>query len=155
MSKEGGMMSSIGKVLVLNGPNLNMLGQREQAVYGSQTLDDIVASLTLHAKTLNLEIEHIQSNHEGVLVDTIQQAKGQFDFIVINPAAYTHTSIAIRDALLAVEIPFVEVHLSNVHARESFRSHSYLSDIASGVICGLGPLGYQSAFDYVAKELTK
>ncbi len=155
MSKEGGKMSSIGKVLVLNGPNLNLLGQREPSVYGSQTLTDIVNALESQASELKLSLSHLQSNHEGALIDAIQQAKGEVDYIIINPAAFTHTSVAIRDALLAVDIPFIEVHLSNVHARESFRTHSYLSDIAVGVICGLGAQGYQFALEHAAAQLIK
>ncbi len=124
------------RILLLNGPNLNMLGQREPQIYGAQTLPQIVAELEQHAASLNVQLSHLQSNAEHQLVDAIQQSLGQQDFILINPGAFTHTSVAIRDALLAVAIPFIEVHLSNVHAREAFRRHSYLSDIAKGVICG-------------------
>lgn len=147
MSQEGGMMSTIRKVLVLNGPNLNLLGSREPEVYGSQTLSDIVEALTAQAEANSVALEHLQTNHEGDLIEAIHAARGKVDFIVINPAALTHTSIALRDALLGVEIPFIEVHLSNVHARESFRHHSFLSDIAVGVICGLGADGYRFALD--------
>ncbi|MGI5309040.1 type II 3-dehydroquinate dehydratase [Rheinheimera sp. WS51] len=135
------------KVLVLNGPNLNMLGVREPAVYGSATLTEIINDLTERASVLGVELTHLQSNAEHELVTAIQQSLGQQDFILFNPGAYTHTSIAIRDALLAVAVPFIEIHLSNVHAREHFRQHSYLSDIAKGVICGLGAKGYHYALD--------
>lgn len=132
-------------VLLLNGPNLNMLGKREPTIYGSLSLDDIVSGLKQRAGELQIKLEHVQSNAEHELVDVIHKAMGQIDFILINPAAFTHTSVALRDALLSVNIPFIEVHLSNVHARESFRQHSYLSDVAQGVICGLGEQGYEFA----------
>lgn len=131
--------------LLLNGPNLNLLGRREPHIYGYQSLDDIVDALHKQAKHLGVNLTHQQSNAEHELIDAIQQAMGVMDFIIINPGAFTHTSIAIRDALSGVAIPFIEVHLSNVHARESFRRHSYLSDIAKGVICGLGAKGYEFA----------
>ena len=131
-------MTTKFKVLVLNGPNLNMLGKREPDIYGAQSLTDIIDNLTLQALPLGIELNHLQSNAEHRLIDKIHDAHNEVDFIVINPAAFTHTSVAIRDALLSVDIPFIEVHLSNVHARESFRHHSYLSDKAIGVICGLG-----------------
>lgn len=142
------------RILLLNGPNLNMLGQREPHIYGAQTLDDIVRDLTVHASRLNVTLSHLQSNAEHELVTAIQQSLGKQDFIIINPGAYTHTSVAIRDALLAVAIPFIEVHLSNVHAREAFRRHSYLSDIAKGVICGLGANGYRFALEAAVSTLT-
>lgn len=133
-------------VLVLNGPNLNLLGDREPERYGSQSLPEIVARLERQAAAAGARLAAFQSNAEHELVERIQQAGHDGTaFIVINPAAYTHTSVAIRDALLAVGIPFIEVHLSNVHGREPFRRHSYLSDIAVGVIAGLGPLGYELA----------
>lgn len=147
-------MASVLRVLLLNGPNLNMLGQREPQIYGAATLEQIVGELRQHASTLNVELTHLQSNAEHELVTAIQQALGQQDFILINPGAYTHTSIAIRDALLAVAIPFIEIHLSNVHAREAFRKHSYLSDIAKGVICGLGANGYRYALESAVSSLT-
>ncbi len=147
-------MASVLRVLLLNGPNLNMLGQREPQIYGAATLEQIVGELRQHASTLNVELTHLQSNAEHELVTAIQQALGQQDFILINPGAYTHTSIAIRDALLAVAIPFIEIHLSNVHAREAFRKHSYLSDIAKGVICGLGANGYRYALESAVSTLT-
>ncbi|STV45338.1 3-dehydroquinate dehydratase [Klebsiella pneumoniae] len=125
-------------ILLLNGPNINMLGTREPEKYGPLTLAEIVNRLTSEAAALNVSLDHLQSNAEYALIDRIHQAKDNVDYILINPAAFTHTSVAIRDALLAVNIPFIEIHLSNVHAREPFRQHSYLSDVAAGVICGLG-----------------
>lgn len=142
------------RILVLHGPNLNLLGTREPAVYGRTTLTDIDTALEAQAKAAGAELETFQSNHEGALVDRIQAARdASIDFIVINPAAYTHTSVAIRDALAGVGIPFVEVHLSNVHAREAFRHHSYFSDIAQGVICGLGWRGYIFALEFALRRL--
>ena len=136
----------MAKILVLNGPNLNLLGTREPGHYGQQTLKDIVQSLTTEASGFGHQLEHLQSNAEHELVERIQQsASAEIKFILINPAAFTHTSVALRDALLAVDIPFIEVHLSNVHAREGFREVSYLSDIAVGVISGLGPQSYSLA----------
>lgn len=132
-------------ILVINGPNLNLLGQREPERYGKQTLADITAALDTLALELGVELSHFQSNAEHELIATIQAARNRTDFILLNAAAYTHTSIALRDALLAVKIPFIEIHLSNVYARESFRQHSYLSDIAVGTIAGLGPVGYECA----------
>lgn len=133
-------------VTILNGPNLNLLGVREPGLYGSQTLKKIQNHMESLAGTLGHSLNFYQSNAEHEIVEQIHQAYEQsVDFIIINPAAYTHTSIAIRDALLATDIPFIEVHLSNVHARESFRKFSYLSDIARGVITGLGALGYELA----------
>lgn len=125
-------------ILLLNGPNLNMLGSREPDIYGNLTLDDIVSKLSEEAHQLGVKFSHLQSNAEFELINRIHSAQGNIDFILINPAAFTHTSVALRDALLTVKIPFIEIHLSNVHAREPFRHHSYLSDIAVGVICGLG-----------------
>lgn len=141
------------KVLVLNGPNLNLLGKREPEVYGNQTLDGIINSLQVEAKELNIELSHLQSNREYELLEKIHASAGEIDFIIINPAAFTHTSIALRDALLGVAIPFVEVHLSNVHKREKFRHHSYLSDVACAVICGMGAQGYSFALQS-AKQFT-
>ena len=131
--------------LLLNGPNLNMLGKREPTLYGSRTLDDIVEKLTSIAQKEGIRLEHLQSNAEHELIDAIHNAHNKVDFILINPGAFTHTSVALRDAILSVSIPFIEIHLSNVHAREKFRHHSYLSDIAQGVICGLGEQGYEFA----------
>lgn len=141
-------------ILLLNGPNLNLLGTREPEKYGKTTLAEIVSDLTTQAAALDVKLSHLQSNAEHALIDRIHQAKGDVDYIVINPAAFTHTSVAIRDALLAVSIPFIEVHLSNVHAREPFRHHSYLSDISAGVICGLGVDGYSWALQTAVKRLT-
>ncbi|MGB6104778.1 MAG: type II 3-dehydroquinate dehydratase [Pusillimonas sp.] len=136
-------------ILVLHGPNLNLLGTREPEVYGRQTLADINQHLARLATECGAVLTAFQSNHEGELVDRIQAARqDQTDFIIINAAAYTHTSVALRDALAAVSIPFVEVHLSNVHKRESFRHHSYLADTAQGVVAGLGSFGYEAALRY-------
>ncbi len=146
-------MSTKFRILVLNGPNLNLLGLREPAHYGSQTLDQIISSLTEQAKTQDVELSHLQSNREYELIEAIHSAYQNVDFIIINPAAFTHTSVALRDALLGVAIPFIEVHLSNVHAREPFRHHSYLSDKAEGVICGLGAQGYQFALTAALSKL--
>ncbi|WP_313123999.1 type II 3-dehydroquinate dehydratase [Pseudescherichia sp.] len=142
-------------ILLLNGPNLNMLGTREPDKYGTLTLTEIVNRLTAEAEALNVGLEHLQSNAEYVLLDRIHQAKDNIDYILINPAAFTHTSVALRDALLAVDIPFIEIHLSNVHAREPFRHHSYLSDIATGVICGFGADGYSYALQTAVKRLSQ
>ncbi|MDP7592760.1 MAG: type II 3-dehydroquinate dehydratase [Litorilituus sp.] len=149
-------MTAKFKVLLLNGPNLNMLGKREPEIYGAQTLTDIVDELSARAENLSIELLHVQSNSEQQLIETIHQAFQKIDFIVINPAAFTHTSVALRDALLSVAIPFIEIHLSNVHAREPFRHRSYFSDVAQGVICGLGVNGYgyalESALHYLEKN---
>lgn len=143
------------QILVLHGPNLNLLGTREPEVYGSLTLAQINADLAAFAANEGAELKSFQSNHEGALVDRIQAAREDgCQFIIINPAAYTHTSVAIRDALAAVALPFVEVHLSNVHKRESFRQHSYFSDLAVGVICGLGAQGYQFALRFALSRLS-
>ncbi|MBA4382123.1 MAG: type II 3-dehydroquinate dehydratase [Sideroxydans sp.] len=140
-------------VLVLHGPNLNLLGTREPDVYGRVTLDEINVKLTAQAQASGAKLAHFQSNTEGTLVDRIQQARTDgTDFIIINPAAFTHTSVAIRDALSAVSIPFVEVHLSNVFAREAFRKESYFSDIAVGVISGLGATGYELALQFALQH---
>ncbi len=141
------------RLFVLHGPNLNLLGQREPGLYGSRSLDQINSALTARAQALGAELECFQSNHEGALVDRIQAARGRCEGLLINAGAYTHTSIALRDALLAVEIPFVEVHLSNVHAREPFRHHSYLADKALGVICGFGPASYSLALEGLVEHL--
>ncbi|OKY27296.1 MULTISPECIES: type II 3-dehydroquinate dehydratase [Thalassotalea] len=138
-------MTTKYQVLLLNGPNLNMLGKREPEIYGSLSLAQLIDEITISAEKFNIEFSHVQSNAEHELINAIHQAHNKIDFILINPAAFTHTSVAIRDALAAVDIPFIEVHLSNVHAREPFRHHSYFSDKAIGVICGLGPQGYQFA----------
>lgn len=136
-------------ILVLNGPNLNLLGTREPTIYGARTLNEIEQELAAIAAGRNAKIAFFQSNHEGALVDRIHAARAEaIDFIVINAGALTHTSIAVRDALAAVQIPFIEVHLSNVHRREDFRHRSYLADIAVGSIVGLGPAGYRYALEY-------
>tara|TARA_B100001105_G_C22037153_1_gene292368 strand:- start:80 stop:520 length:441 start_codon:yes stop_codon:yes gene_type:complete len=132
-------------ILLLNGPNLNMLGQREPDKYGTQTLQDIVDDLQAQAASSNVTLTYFQSNAEFELIDRVHAAMGTVDAIIINPAAFTHTSVALRDALLSVNIPFIEVHLSNVYAREPFRHHSYFSDVAAGVIVGLGAMGYSLA----------
>lgn len=137
------------KILLINGPNLNMLGKREPQHYGSETLVEIEQSLTQSAVQQGVELVCFQSNSEEKMIDCIHDSLGVIDFIIINPAALTHTSIALRDALLSVNIPFIEVHLSNIHRRETFRHHSYLSDKAVGVICGLGSQGYHYALSYV------
>lgn len=141
-------------ILVLNGPNLNLLGRREPHIYGHTTLDDINQHLTELAHQAGLTLESLQSNAESVLIDRIQAAlDDDTRFILINPGAFTHTSIAIRDAFAAVAKPFIEIHISNVHAREPFRRHSYLSNIAQGVICGLGIYGYEAALHYAMRTL--
>ena len=149
-------MSQTHRILLLNGPNLNMLGAREPKHYGSISLTSIEEKIQTLATQHNVKVECFQANSEEKLINKIHESFQQVDFILINPAAYTHTSVALRDALLAVSIPFVEIHLSNVHKRESFRHHSYFSDVAEGIICGLGAKGYEFAFlfaiDYLAKK---
>lgn len=140
-------------ILLINGPNLNLLGTREPQIYGSDTLEDVQNAAQTQCKDLGITLQCVQSNHEGVLIDTIHEARGKSDFIVINPGGLTHTSVALRDALLGVQIPFVEIHVSNIHAREAWRSHSYLSDKAVGVICGLGVFGYTAAIEFAARKL--
>ena len=142
------------KVLVVNGPNLNLLGTREPHIYGSTTLADVENGLRVQGEALGVELLCFQSNYEGAIVDRIHAARAEgVGWILINAGAYTHTSVAIRDALAGVAIPFVEVHLSNVHAREPFRHHSYFSDLAIGVICGLGHQGYLLALEYLLNKL--
>lgn len=141
------------KVLVINGPNLNFLGIREPKVYGSDNLNTLVERLNQQSLRLGIELEHFQSNSEGAIVDKIQSAYGNTDFILINAGAYTHTSVAILDALNAVSIPFIEIHISNVHAREEFRHHSFLSAKALGVIVGFGLDGYEYALDKAVKYI--
>jgi len=144
----------MAKITILNGPNLNLLGVREPGHYGNKTLKDIQASAENFAQQANHQLNFYQNNAEHEIVEHIHQAfTDQVDFIIINPAAFTHTSVAIRDALLATKIPFIEVHLSNVHAREPFRQHSYFSDIAQGVICGLGATGYELALQAAHQTL--
>ncbi len=140
-------------IYVLNGPNLNLLGKRQPEIYGSDTLDDVQAKMITKASALNLEIEFFQSNYEGALVEKIHEAREQAAGIIINPAAYTHTSVAILDALHTFEGPVVEVHISNVHKRESFRHHSYVSSRADGVIAGLGTFGYIAALEFLAQKI--
>lgn len=147
------MADSPSRILVANGPNLNLLGTREPGVYGAATLADVETLCTQTGQRLGLGIDVMQSNHEGALVDAIQAARGTAQGIVINPAAYTHTSVAIADALRAVELPVVEVHISNVHAREEFRKHSYVSPVAAAVIAGAGVEGYRFAIEHLASLL--
>lgn len=141
-------------LLLLNGPNLNLLGTREPAVYGHTTLADVESAARQQAKAAHARLQTFQSNHEGLLIDRIHAARDeQVDAIIINPGGLTHTSVALRDALAGVAIPFIEVHISNVHQREAFRHHSFLSAIATGVICGLGTDGYRLAIDFALKSL--
>ncbi|KAK4162315.1 Dehydroquinase [Cladorrhinum sp. PSN259] len=154
------------RILLVNGPNLNLLGKREPHIYGSTTLPEVEEQAKTQARDLGFELETFQSNHEGAIVDRIQEAAGwgpnisldqngseKVSAIIINAGAYTHTSLAIRDALAGVDIPFIEVHVSNVHARESFRGHSYLSDKAVAVICGMGVFGYTAAIEFTATHM--
>ena len=146
-------MPAPANILVLHGPNLNLLGEREPEQYGSTTLDAINKKLGKRAATAGVALTVYQTNIEGELVNRIQQARNEaVDFIIINPAAFTHTSVALRDALAAVRIPFIEVHLSNVYRREEFRRHSYVTDLAAGVISGLGAKGYELALDYALQH---
>jgi len=144
----------MASVLVLNGPNLNLLGTRQPEVYGSTTLADVEAACAARAAELGLSVEFAQSNHEGVMIDAIHAAKSVHDGLVINAGAYTHTSIALMDAVASVELPMVEVHLSNIHAREPFRHVSYLSKVAIGQICGFGAQGYLMALDALHDRLS-
>ena len=156
-SKSTTEKTSAGKtrLLVLHGPNLNLLGTREPGYYGLRTLADINIALARRAEQAGVELETFQSNHEGALIERVHAAREQgVSYIIINPAAYTHTSVALRDALAATAIPFIEVHLSNVHAREEFRHHSYFSDLATGVICGLGSEGYLLALEYLLSKIS-
>ena len=145
----------MNSVLVIHGPNLNLLGTREPEIYGSQTLSDINQQLQQSAQSRGIQLDTFQSNHEGAIVEEIHRARGKYNAIIINPAAFTHTSVAIRDALAGVDIPFVEVHLSNVHQREAFRHHSFFSDLAVGLICGLGAYGYEAALDFWVQKFKK
>lgn len=140
-------------ILIINGPNLNLLGTREPEIYGSATLSDVETSAKNQTSDLGIQLHTFQSNHEGAIVDRIQEARGNCDWVIINPGGLTHTSVAVRDALLGVQIPFVEVHVSNIHAREPWRNHSYLSDKAAAVICGLGVFGYTAAINFVAQKM--
>lgn len=144
----------MANILVLHGPNLNLLGTREPDVYGHSTLDDVNQALVSSATKQGHSLDAFQSNAEHELVDAVQNARDNIDFIIINPAAFTHTSVALRDALAAVNIPFIEVHISNIHQREAFREHSYFSDNAVGVICGLGVQGYELALQAAINKIT-
>jgi len=139
------------KVLIIHGPNLNLLGQRETDIYGTVTLDEINAKLIMMGQDENMDVEIFQSNHEGEIVDKIQKAKGDIDFIIINPAAFTHYSVAIRDAIASVEIPTIEVHLSNIYKREEFRKKSVISSVVEGVICGFGSDSYYLALQQIGR----
>lgn len=147
------MSNKTGRLLIINGPNLNMLGTREPGIYGATTLQDVEELCRKAAAEAGFEAELLQSNHEGVIIDAIHAARATADGIVINPAAYTHTSVAIADALRAAELPVVEVHISNVHTREEFRHHSYVSPAAVAVIAGAGLNGYRYAVDHLASLL--
>ena len=140
-------------VLVLNGPNLNLLGAREPDIYGTETLESIEAACAKRAKSLGLSVEFRQTNNEGEMVDWIQEASRSAQALIVNAGAYTHTSVALLDALLATDIPVIEVHLSNIHQREEFRQHSYVSKAADGMICGFGGIGYELALEALAKRL--
>jgi 3-dehydroquinate dehydratase-2 len=142
-------------LLLMNGPNLNLLGTRDPETYGTTTLADIEKACINRAAALGYRLEHVQSNHEGQLVDWIHAAKGKHDGIVINAGAYTHTSIAIMDAITSVELPVAEVHLSNIHKREAFRHHSYISKVGVGMICGFGAIGYELAIEALVNHLEK
>ncbi|NLU84012.1 type II 3-dehydroquinate dehydratase [Rhodococcus sp. HNM0569] len=144
-------MTTAGPIYVLNGPNLNLLGTREPDIYGRDTFDDVVSLCRTSAARFDRSVDVRQSNHEGVLVDWVQEAREHASGLVLNPAAYTHTSVALRDALAMLDVPVVEVHISNVHAREPFRAHSYVSPVATGVIAGLGVTGYALAIDYLCR----
>ena len=143
----------MGKVLVLHGPNLNLLGAREPEIYGCTTLSDINRMMAERAQAAGVAIDFFQSNHEGALVDAIQEARGRYDFIIFNAAAYTHYSIALRDAIAAVQIPVIEVHISNIHKREAFRHTSVLAPVVLGQICGLGTDSYMAALEAVIRKL--
>jgi len=143
----------MANILVINGPNLNLLGKREPEHYGRQSLSDIIESLEVLADDYEVRLFNFQSNAEHEIIERIHSAMNDIDFIIFNPAAFTHTSVAIRDALSTVKSPFIEVHISNIHQREPFRNHSYFSDIAEGVIAGLGPIGYQLALAAAVEKL--
>ena len=142
-------------LLLINGPNLNLVGKREPSIYGSQTLDDIQKELLILAIELDVKLTFFQSNSEGEMIDRIQESVGSIDGILINAGAYTHTSIALRDSLLGVDIPYVEVHLSNIYSREDFRHKSFLSDKALGMVCGFGPISYQLALQGIVSHLKR
>lgn len=145
----------MASILILNGPNLNLLGTRQPEVYGHETLGDIEAMCRAHAEALGLALDFAQRNHEGALIDAIHAARGQHDGIILNAGAYTHTSIALMDAISSAEVPTIELHLSNVHARESFRHRSYIARVALGVICGFGAQGYVLAIDALRGHLER
>jgi 3-dehydroquinate dehydratase-2 len=143
------------KILLINGPNLNLLGHREPHIYGSTTLSDLETTVKTLASSKGITLESFQSNHEGAIVDRIHEARGNVDVVLINPGALTHTSVALRDALLGVAIPFIEIHITNVHAREAFRHHSYLSDKAAAIIVGLGVYGYEVGVEFSSRSIIK
>jgi 3-dehydroquinate dehydratase-2 len=143
------------KILIINGPNLNLLGEREETKYGKVTLDEVKKNCEFHAKSINVEIHFYQSNIEGEIVEMIQKAKGNYNGIIINAAGYTHTSVAILDALLAVKLPTVEVHITNIYNREEFRKKSLISKAANGIICGFGVNGYIMALDSMKEIINK
>lgn len=143
----------MAKILVLHGPNLNLLGTREPEIYGSATLADVNRMLEERAEAAGLGMDFLQSNHEGVLVDALQQARGKYDYIIFNAAAFTHYSIALRDAIAAIDVPVIEVHISNVHKREEFRHQSVLAPVALGQICGLGVASYLAALEAIIYRL--
>ncbi|MBF0227136.1 MAG: type II 3-dehydroquinate dehydratase [Desulfobacterales bacterium] len=147
--------SKLGKILVINGPNLNMLGKREPEIYGKETLEDINDRIKKKAENYGIAVETFQSNHEGAIIDKIQSELNKIDAVIINPGAYTHTSVAIRDALLILDIPIIEVHLSNIYKREPFRHKSMIADIALGQISGFGHYGYMMALDAAAEIICK
>lgn len=154
MSDAAVPQTSSTPILVLNGPNLNMLGTRQPEIYGSETLDDVIQLCRRAAAAHGREIAHFQSNSEGALIERIHEARGMVSAIVINPGGLTHTSVALRDALVVPEVPIVEVHISNVHAREEFRRHSYISPIADAVVAGMGIQGYAAAIEYLLTRRT-
>lgn len=141
------------RILILNGPNLNMLGLRQPQIYGSETLADVEVKCLAHAKTIGATVDFRQSNHEGVLVEALHEARTEFDGVILNAGAYTHTSVALMDAISASETPVIELHISNVHAREAFRHTSYIAPVALGVICGFGTRGYTLAMDALLSHL--
>ncbi len=143
------------KILIINGPNLNLLGEREKSKYGKETLSDVQKNCEIHSKSIGLEIKFEQSNIEGEIVTMIQKSKGKFDGIIINAAGYTHTSVAILDALLAIKLPTIEVHITNIYNREEFRKKSLISKAASGIICGFGINGYIMALDSIKEIVNK
>ncbi|CAL4323776.1 3-dehydroquinate dehydratase [Buchnera aphidicola (Eriosoma lanigerum)] len=146
-------MTNIFNILLLNGPNINLLGNREPHIYGNITIETLISQLHKKSKQLNVQLKHFQSNAEHELIQKIHKAQNKFHYIIINPAAFTHTSIALRDALLGISIPFIEVHISNIYARESFRTHSWFSDISKGIISGFGIDGYFWALETAVNRL--